>query len=215
MRNVIAAALLAAFTPGAVAAAPFINGGFEQGPAVGAPGFTAVAGGDATSIPGWTVFGDSIDYIGGYWQPAAGVRSIDLNGAGQGGIRQTFDTVAGQSYLVTFALSGNPEGGPTVKTVLTTASGGATQTSTFDTTGLSRANMGWRSYSYSFTAGGAMTTLSFASADAGAYGPALDSVNVSAIPEPAIWAMMLFGFFGLSFAVRRRDTLPSARVRFT
>lgn len=215
MRKLLLATALAVALPVAASAAPFVNGGFEDGPAIGALGFTTVAGGDSTSIPGWTVFGDSVDVIGGYWTPAGGARSIDLNGGNTGGIRQTFDTVAGQSYLVTFALAGNPEGGPTVKTVLTTATGGTTQTSTFDTTGRSRTDMGWRSYTYSFTAGGAQTTLSFASADAGAYGPALDAVTVSAIPEPAIWAMMLFGFFGLSFAVRRRDPRPTARVRFT
>lgn len=212
-RKLIAAALAAAL-PATAHAAAFINGDFEIGPAVGGVGYTTVAGG-STAITGWTVTGNSVDYIGSYWQANTGTHSIDLNGGGQGGIQQTFDTVAGQTYNVSFALAGNPDGLPTTKTVLTTASGGVTQNSTFNAAGTTRTAMGWRNYSYSFTAAGNSTTLSFASADPGAYGAALDSVRVTAVPEPAIWAMMLFGFFGLSFAVRRRDTNTKARVRFT
>ncbi|MBN8808843.1 MAG: PEP-CTERM sorting domain-containing protein [Sphingomonas sp.] len=36
------------------------------------------------------------------------------------------------------------------------------------------------------------------------------------LPEPATWAMMILGFFGLSFAVRGRTTRkPRARVRYS
>ncbi|MHA6724171.1 PEPxxWA-CTERM sorting domain-containing protein [Sphingomonas sp. RS2018] len=36
---------------------------------------------------------------------------------------------------------------------------------------------------------------------------------VAAVPEPATWAMMLFGFGGIGFALRRRRA-PSVRIRF-
>ncbi len=35
------------------------------------------------------------------------------------------------------------------------------------------------------------------------------------IPEPATWLMMILGFFGLSFAVRRRSAAAGTRVRFS
>src|SRR5947199_114896 len=55
---------------------PVVNGSFEDGPDPG--GFTIYYAG-ATDIPGWTVTQGSIDYVGTYWQPGDGARSIDLN----------------------------------------------------------------------------------------------------------------------------------------
>lgn len=42
-----------------------------------------------------------------------------------------------------------------------------------------------------------------------------DAVTADRLPEPTTWVMIFFGFFGLAFAVRRRDRTPRARVRFT
>jgi hypothetical protein len=127
-------------------------------------------------------------------------------------IRQRFETVAGQSYVVEVAPRGGSAG---VRTALTSATGGVTQTSTFDTAGQSSGALGWRTYAYSFVANGTPTTMVFADLDGGAQASALVPVTVAELPEPAIWAMMVFGFFGLSFAVRRRDIRPKSRVRFT
>lgn len=46
---------------------------------------------------------------------------------------------------------------------------------------------------------------------------AYDSADVTTepLPEPATWLMMILGFFGLSFAVRRRATSSGDRVRFS
>ena len=44
----------------------------------------------------------------GYWQNAEGTTSLDLNGFGQGGIEQTFETKLNATYVVEFSLSGNP-----------------------------------------------------------------------------------------------------------
>jgi len=110
MRKLLSAFALVAVAASQASAAPFTNGSFEltSGGNPGA-GFITKAGGDL-SITGWVVTGDSVDYIGTYWQAAQGVRSVDLNGNDPGGIQQTFDTVAGQLYRVNFALAGNPDG---------------------------------------------------------------------------------------------------------
>jgi hypothetical protein len=42
-----------------------------------------------------------------------------------------------------------------------------------------------------------------------------DAVTADRLPEPTTWLMIFFGFFGLSFAVRRRDRGSRTRVRFT
>lgn len=194
-------------------ASPFVNGSFESGLAnIGQ--FATLAGGDTTSITGWTIGGGSsaVDYIGTYWTPIDGSRSVDLNGLTPGSLSQTFDVVNGQAYRVSFWMAGNPAGGPTTKTLDATAV--VTLPFSFDTTGFSLGSMGWKEYSFTFTATGTSQTLTFASTTSGnsgnssyptAFGPALDNVSVTAVPEVSTWIMMLMGFAGVGyFGYRRR-----------
>jgi choice-of-anchor C domain-containing protein len=197
----VAVAATFALASTAANAAAFQNGSFETNTlnatqlnqALVSPGFTTLGAGD-TSITGWTVGGNTIDYIGTYWTPADGTYSLDMSGDSPGSISQTFDTVSGQTYNVGFDLAGNPAGPPIVKTMDVDV-GGAPTPFTFDTTGATLSNMGWRNLVYTFTASGASTTLTFTSLDTPgtAYGPALDNVSLTAVPEPATWAMMILG----------------------
>ena len=83
-----------ALAQGALANGPELvtNGGFEN-PAVTNTGtydtYPAVRG--PTGF-GWTVTGNSIDHIQGYWDPYQGLKSIDLDGIGPGGVSQTLST---------------------------------------------------------------------------------------------------------------------------
>ncbi|WEK44717.1 MAG: choice-of-anchor C family protein [Candidatus Sphingomonas colombiensis] len=210
MRNLLVAAAVAALLPATANAAAFINGSFESG--VPAGSYTTVNGGDSTSITGWTVTGGSVDYIGSYWAAQNGERSIDLNGNSQGGIEQTFDTVAGGKYSVSFWLAGNPDGDPTTKSVLVGANDNSSSLYTFDSAGFDKSNMGWANYTYNFVATGTSTTLSFASQDAGPYGAALDNVALTfaGVPEPATWGLMILGFGAVGGAMRRRNTARAA-----
>jgi choice-of-anchor C domain-containing protein len=196
---------LAAASVGFIAnadASVFQNGGFETGPA---PGSFITLGSGSTAITGWTVGGGGIDYIGSYWQPSDGSRSLDLNGNLPGSISQTFDVVSGQTYQVTFYLAGNTDGGPAIKT-LTASIDSTVFLASFDSTGKSRSDMGWMQYSFLFTANGPTETLSFQSTtlEGNAYGPALDNVSVAAVPESSTWAMMILGFLGVGFVSYRR-----------
>ncbi|MSU23907.1 MAG: DUF642 domain-containing protein [Opitutus sp.] len=56
---------------------------------------------------------------------------------------------------------------------------GTSQDYSFDTTGRTLANMGWTTQTFTFTASAATTTLSFASQENSAYGPALDNVRLN------------------------------------
>ncbi|MFH1110426.1 MAG: choice-of-anchor C family protein [Planctomycetota bacterium] len=155
------------------------NGGFEVGPDPGGS-FTVLCSG-STAIPGWTVMQGCIDYVGGYWQPSDGSRSLDLNGGQTGGVGQMFSTEPGRTYRVLFDMSGNPDGGSPIKQLRVEA---AMQTGAFefDTSGHSRpANMGWVEQVWQFTATSAETTLAFYSLMGGTYGPAIDNVRVSLV----------------------------------
>jgi choice-of-anchor C domain-containing protein len=159
------------------------NGSFETGAYLdGGSGFEELSAGD-TSITGWTVDAGSVDWIGLYWLAQDGSMSIDMNGADAGTISQTLATTIGNTYTVSFFLSGNPDGLPTVKTLDVSATGGATASFTYDVTGNSLNNMNWTPQTYTFLATSSSTTLSFLSTTAGAFGPAIDNVVITeAVP---------------------------------
>jgi len=171
---VLAGSALAAF-------AGVTNGSFETG--TGDPGSYTQLNAGSTVLTGWTITTGSIDWIGTYWPAAAPTKSLDMNGGGPGAISQVLATTIGKTYVVTFALSANPDGPVAPPYALTVgATGAASQAYTFDRAayGNTRANMMWQSKQYSFKATSATTTLSFASGvTAGAYGPALDNVVVT------------------------------------
>jgi choice-of-anchor C domain-containing protein len=199
-----------------VEAAPFTNGSFESGSFTAAPYDTLGFG--STAITGWVVGLNSIDWVGSYWQPGQGNRSVDLSGNDLGAISQTFDTTPGQQYQVAFLLAGNPDNGPTIKSL------GAGVTIeipfSFNTTGFDRSNMGWTPESFTFIAAGTASTLTFTSTTCcssdpnfpRAFGPALDAVSVTATPEPSTWAMMILGFMGVGFLAYRRKQGSALRL---
>jgi choice-of-anchor C domain-containing protein len=195
---------LALLTATSVSASPFMNGSFESAAVNPGAGWITLDPG-STAITGWEVFGGRIDYIGTYWDAADGIRSLDLNGnAGPGGIRQSFDTTASASYRVTFAMAGNPDGGASTRNVLV-QSGAFSQVFSFAVpAGTTRQNMNWADYSFDFLAVGDTTTLSFLSGEPNQfYGPALDDVSVTAVPEPASLVLLGSGIAGV-VARRRR-----------
>jgi len=94
-------------------------------------GFEQLNAGDI-SLDGWTVDSGSVDWIGTYWVAQDGSKSIDMSGTDAGAISQTFATTIGNTYTVSFYLSGNPAGPPTVKTLDVSATGGTVDHFTFD-----------------------------------------------------------------------------------
>jgi choice-of-anchor C domain-containing protein len=215
----VAISLCAAAYPAIAAVNLISNGSFEAGtPNDNVSGFDTLNAGNA-SILGWTIGGDSIDWIGKYWQPANGSRSLDLSGLGLGSVSQTIPVINSQLYTVSFWLAGNPDNDPTVKELGVTTNG-SSQTFLFNTTGFDKSNMGWTPESFTFKASGSLETLTFASlncagdiANRCAFGPALDNVSVSAVPELSTWGMMLLGFAGISFvAYRRARNASSIRI---
>jgi len=170
-----------------------VNGSFEDGPPVAS--FLNLATG-SSAIKGWVVTGEGIDYVAAsYWMPSDGSRSIDLDGSARsrttppfshGGIAQTFATVPGTSYVVTFLMAGNTSQPPPKKPMRVSAAG-QTMEFTFDITGRNARNMGWLRKSWAFVAKENSTTLEFVSLTVSpltGYGPAIDNVSVTAMDIP-------------------------------
>src|SRR5437879_8479614 len=106
----ILSALCALGFAGVAFAAPFQNGSFEIGaPSTCGAGDGLLAG--SSAIPGWTISVGNVDWTTACnWTASEGTHSLDLVGGNTniGGVAQTFDTVPGATYQVSFDLAGNP-----------------------------------------------------------------------------------------------------------
>ncbi len=190
------AALAWSLATATVWAAPFQNGGFEAN-GVCANQFDVTG----TTLPGWTVYTGNVDWEAGLacggWAPSEGGHSLDLvgQGFGYGGIQQTFDTVPGTTYQVSFDLAGNYGAGPVIKPLRVTV-GSVVQDYTFDTTGRTATAMGWTTKSFTFVADSASATISFlsdVSPSGGTLnaGAALDNVRIAPLAAATTAAVPL------------------------
>ena len=188
---VLGSALL--FSPESSRAADLIvNGSFESGPGGSLPVYPG-----STALTGWTVEIGSVDSAQGY-QTHSGILCVDLDGYYDvGAISQSVSVVPGQSYLLDFWMAGNPDAGPTIKQMDVLWGGSSLGTLTFDITGKSPADMGWIEHQFVVQATGPQMILKFASLDnfGNAWGPMLDDVSLSPIPEPQVATLL-----GLSLA---------------
>ena len=126
----------------------------------------------------------------------------NLGNLGIGGIQQTFDTVPGTTYQVSFDMAGNYAALPVVKPLDVTINGVTTHF-TFDTTGRGLTNMGWTTHTLTFTATGTSSTINFVSDVQGLggvnnAGAALDNVRIGApgaaavaVAVPVVWAQWM------------------------
>ena len=144
----------------------------------------------ANNIAYWLVTEGGVDWIdGGYskppWPGASNAnRYIDLSGnpaclPARGAIEQVFDTIPFQQYQVLFDMSGNPDAGPSTKTLEISAGDEQAQYSFNFPQGGS--TLPWQEKAFSFMATGLSTTLRFESLIDSAYGPLLDNIQVSTL----------------------------------
>lgn len=220
-RGRLVAAVAAVLMAGTAQANLLTNGSFELGVTPPIGGFKVLSPGN-TDLAGWTIGGaEGVDWVPNeYWQAADGNFSLDMNALGIGTVTQSFATVAGGTYTVTYSLSMNPDTNNTfpIPRLLTVA---ATDTTTNTVVGqsdliepfnsfgsqLSPGSMNWQTRTLTFTATGTSTSLSFISGNDYAGGFVLDNVSVEGAGDPAqvpAPAGLLLGLFGAAVGLRFR-----------
>jgi hypothetical protein len=118
-------------------------------------------------------------------------------------LSQVLSTTAGQTYTISFQLAHDSSNAANDFSV---TFGGATLLSLVNTDAFD-----WTLETFTATATSSSTVLAFNGREVPAwYG--LDNVNVSAVPEPGTWAMLLAGFgaLGLKMGYSRRKAARAA-----
>lgn len=201
-----------------------INGDFEAAPAPPAGGYTQLFGGN--SFPGWTVTGSDIllidkNYVEGgtlVFNANSPNVAVDLTGAGNtspldGIVQNVMTTQAGQIYRLSFyvgnaaPIGGNGAVYTLPSTVNLSINSGAIQSFTnASTAGTGPGNgINFQLFSTTFAATGSSTSIAFSNGTAvGDNYAGLDDVALTAVPEPATWAMMILGFLGMGATLRQR-----------
>ncbi len=203
---------------------PFQNGSFEDGLFANSTYSTLVTADSvrlspfAQNIAHWTVDDAQIGWFqnNAYQLSASdGNRFLDLTGFvrnGYGGVKQTFDTVIGQAYKVSFDLGYSEQYG--LNSIISVHVNGTPPSSNLF--GILCCGAGanvWRPMEFEFTASSNATELKFSAAPDSRDYVGLDNVVVTAVtpvPEPETYAMMLAGLGLLGVMASRRKQKLSA-----
>jgi hypothetical protein len=186
----------------------------------------------ANSFPGakqgpfgyYPLYGPGTGFLNGFVASPAGGNFLadDGEAAYASPIYQTISGLtAGRRYEVSFVWAGNEfldasseaYGGPL--TVDWQVSLGSQTFTTPVANYTAHGFTGWMTQSFTYTATGTSEVLSFlAQGTPNGLPPValLDGVSLTAVPEPASWAMMLVGFAGLGFAGYRRTKRSAAAL---
>lgn len=205
IKNLLFVATMLIFSNSVMALNLINNGSFENGDYSGGD-YETVSPGD-TDITSWVVGGAGVDWHndGEMKFPNDGLLVVDLNRSGgglgdTGTMSQTFSTVAGKQYLLSFFLAG-PDGDsfPDPRQVQVNIAG---LTQVFSTPASSHDALSWEQKQLQFTAASTSTTLMFSSVDGtGFWGPLLDNVSVDETiqsVDTTATAIPAIGFIGMA-----------------
>jgi hypothetical protein len=152
-------------------------GGFEcGGPATPGQHFDILYGGN-TSLWPWVIRGDGVDKMNGtYYAAQDGVVSLDMNARERGSVSQSFATVAGQKYVLTFWVQWNTHPGPAS---LVVEAADTQRVYGLTTPNMSYPDVDWEKKTFEFTANSSTTKLSFHSPVPGYIGARLDAISIA------------------------------------
>ena len=198
-----------------------VNGSFEAGdysPVSGDSFVTLSAG--SINLTGWTVAGAGIDWHKNSYEIHCafdGAKIVDLNRSGLGladtGILpQIFPTIVGQGYNLSFDMAGPNTSFPNPRQVRVNIAG---IEQIFSVPVSNNLALIWEETQFPFFASGTTTTLQFSRVNgAGFWGPFLDEVSVSAVPEPCVLDLVATGLLaGLAYT-RCRDGMRGTIATF-
>jgi len=189
----VAASLPVAASANLVADGTFT--GALTGVTLDGPGYTEVGAGG--SIGGdWAVTSGSVDVIESYWQAPLGTgNSVDMAGIQNGAIAQTtINSPDAGIYMLSFYMSGNPDGPPPAKVLGVSVNGGTAVDYTYNTVteDNSHSDMKYILETEVVNLNGGVNTLSFAdlSGPAGGswgnttpFGAVIGDVSLVPVPE--------------------------------
>ena len=157
-----------------------------------------------TNITGWSIQGTGgVHWLLGADIASSGNYSLDLQGVISGPLssastqfssttgqqyRLTFDTYAGLSHNTGTVSVGSLQGQSLLGPIKPPG-----QTPTYS------------SFSYDFIATAPISTLTFRVTNTDGYGPVIDNVTVTAVPEPAKGILLLVGIISLATHLRKRE----------
>ena len=226
---IVVACALAIASP---ASADLVNGGFEQG-VFGDGSVRQILPVDSTTLPGWTVSGNSLAWYktgfaleGNSLSPHEGNFALNLCDGSvrtcDGSVRVVsgaIPTVPGQQYQVSYWV-GNYSANRGPAAVLVEIRDGTSNTLLVSETDAARPTdlpSTWQRFSFDFIADGTSNTITFGDVVdpyyTGPVGPTytgLDDVSIAAVPEASTWALMLLGFAGLGALGLRRGRFAGA-----
>ncbi|SEK95962.1 PEP-CTERM protein-sorting domain-containing protein [Roseateles sp. YR242] len=155
------------------------------------------------SIQGWTTGSNGIEIRNNAVGSAIdGSNFAELDTYGNSSISQSFATVAGYTYELSFSYVNRPDNQG--------ASSNGISWSLGSLSGIVGENTStsWATYTTTFTGTGEVMTLSFAAIGrSDSYGTSLDNVSVSVlstVPEPHGYALMIAGLGTIGLLSRRR-----------
>jgi hypothetical protein len=202
------AAVALAAAGAAHASAPLLSEGFDNVSSLASSGWVTSNLSSPAGSTGWFQ-GESGVAFAAQGGGADSFVAANYNSGVDGGtidnwlITPTFSTAS--AGVVTLWLRGSPDAGYT-DTVKFGFSHGGSGAADFTTGSVVAAKDGWTQYSFNFGAAGAGSVGRFAIEYTGLASASdyvgIDTLSVSAVPEPAAWLM--FGLGALGLAARRR-----------
>ncbi|HIK13574.1 MAG TPA: DUF642 domain-containing protein [Oscillatoriaceae cyanobacterium M33_DOE_052] len=198
------------------------NGDFEQVDYIGS--YTTYNSATVPAQFGWSISNDFVYLVNSYWQGVSGTTNPDgfdqsLELRPNATLSQTFATQLGQKYELSFWYAHDPDNqqGSAIGHMNVQGNNSLLADTLLHNIPSSRANLQFLQYFAQFTADKDKTTLSFrGDSRNGVHGFVIDGVSVAPVqerqtqkvPEPSLGlSLLIVGAFGISFQIRRRNTI--------